>query len=146
MDDHINTDHDTDFLIWTNAQIELLRAKQFDRLDLDNIVEELESMARAERREFKHRIEQLIMHLLKCQLQPDHISGSWLGTITEQRHCITDLMEEMPSLKPQLDAYITRSYAHAVARAADETHLPKSTFPATMPFTKDQLLDPDYLP
>lgn len=146
MDDHINTDHDTDFLVWTSAQIELLRAKQFDRLDLDNIIEELESMARAERREFKHRIEQLIMHLLKCKLQPDHISGSWLGTITEQRHSITDLMEEMPSLKPQLDAYITRSYAHAVARAADETPLPKSAFPATMPFTKEQLLDPDYLP
>ena len=115
-------------------------------LDLENIIEELESMARAERREFKHRIEQLIMHQLKCKLQPDHISGSWLSTITEQRHSITDLMEEMPSLKPQLDAYITRSYAHAVARAADETHLPKSAFPATMPFTKDQLLDPDYLP
>jgi hypothetical protein len=50
MDDHINTtDHEADFLVWTSAQIELLRSKQFDRLDLENIIEELESMARAER-------------------------------------------------------------------------------------------------
>lgn len=146
MDDHINTDHEADFLLWTGAQIELLRSKQFDRLDLENIIEELESMASAERREFKHRIEQLTMHLLKRKLQPDHISGSWLGTINEQRHCIADLLEEMPSLKPQLDSYIARTYAGAVDRAARETHLPKSVFPATMPFTKEQLLDPDYLP
>jgi hypothetical protein len=146
MDDHINTDHETDFLVWTSEQIELLRAKQFDRLDLENIIEELESMARAERREFKHRIEQLIMHLLKCKLQPDHISGSWLGTIFEQRRSITDLLEEMPSLKPQLDSYVARTYATAVDRAARETHLPKSAFPTKMPFTKEQLLDPDYLP
>ena len=146
MDDHIDTDHDTDFLVWTSAQIELLRSKQFDRLDLENIIEELESMARAERREFKHRIEQLTMHLLKCKLQPDHISGSWLGTIYEQRRSIADLMQEMPSLKPQLDSYMARTYATAVDRAARETHLPKSAFPTTMPFTKEQLLDPDYLP
>ena len=147
MDDRIiTTDHDADFLVWTSEQIELLRAKQFDRLDLENIIEELESMARAERREFKHRIEQLTMHLLKCKLQPEHISGSWLGTIFEQRRSITDLLLEMPSLKPQLDSYIARTYATAVEHASRETHLPKSAFPATMPFTNDQLLDPDYLP
>ncbi|USX22143.1 DUF29 domain-containing protein [Oxalobacteraceae bacterium OTU3REALA1] len=146
MDDHINTDHEADFLVWTSAQIELLRSQQFDRLDLENIIEELESIARAERREFKHRIEQLTMHLLKCKLQPDHISGSWRGTIREQRHSIADLLTEMPSLKPQLDAYIARSYPYAVASAAEETNLPKSAFPAKMPFTKEQLLDPDYLP
>ena len=146
MDDHISTDHDTDFLVWTDAQIALLRSRQFDRLDLEHIIEELESMARAERREFKHRIEQLTMHLLKCKLQPDHISGSWLGTIYEQRRGIADLIEEMPSLKPQLDAYMARTYATAFDRAARETRLPKSAFPAAMPFTREQLLDPDYLP
>lgn len=146
MDDHIKTDYDTDFLVWLESQAELLRAKQFDRLDLEHLIEELASMARAERREFKHRIEQLTMHLLKCKLQPDHISGSWLGTINEQRHCIADLLEEMPSLKPQLDSYIARIYARAADRAARETHLPKSAFPTTMPFTREQLLDPDYLP
>ena len=73
MDDHIETDYDTDFLVWLQSQAELLRSKQFDRLDLENIIEELESMARVERREFKHHIEQLTMHLLKCKLQPDHL-------------------------------------------------------------------------
>jgi hypothetical protein len=146
MDDHINTDHEADFLLWTSAQIELLRAKQFDRIDLENIIEELDSMARAEKRELEHRIERLITHLLKCQLQPGHISGSWLGTIREQRYRIAKLLEAMPSLKPLLEQYIATAYGHAAARAADETRLPRSALPSTMPFTKEQLLEPDYLP
>lgn len=146
MDDHIHTDHETDFLVWTSAQIELLRAKQFDRLDLENIIEELESMARAERREFKHRIEQLTMHLLKCKLQPEVISGIWLSTIREHRYRIADFLEDMPSLKPTLDDAIEKSYVHAAALAACETGLPQSAFPASRPFAKDQLLDEDYLP
>lgn len=146
MDDHINTDYETDFFAWTNTQAELLRAKRFDQLDLENLIEELEGMARKERRELRHRIEQLIMHLLKCTAQPERISGSWLGTIREQRYRIAELMQEMPSLKPLLDQYTTLCYSNAVARAADETGLPKSVFPPTMPFTKNQLYDPDYLP
>ena len=146
MDDHIKTDYDTDFLVWLQGQAELLRAKQFDRLDLEHLIEELESMGSKERHEFKNRIVQLMMHLLKWKVQPDHISGSWLRSIREQRYSIIDLMEEMPSLKPLLENFSTRNYARAVALAADETHLPKSAFPATLPFTKEQLLDPDYLP
>ena len=146
MDDHINTDHEADFLVWTSAQIELLRSKQFDRLDLENIIEELESMARAERREFKRHIEQLMMHLLKCKLQPEVISGIWLGTIREHRYRIADFLEDMPSLKPTLDDAVEEAYVHAATLAACETGLPKSAFPGSIPFTKDQLLDEDYLP
>ena len=146
MDDHIKTDYDTDFLVWLESQATLLRTKQFDRLDLEHLIEELESMGSKERHEFKNRIVQLMMHLLKWKIQPDHISGSWLRSIREQRYSIADLMEEMPSLKPLLDNYIARNYARAISLAADETHLPKAAFPATMPFTKEQLLDPDYLP
>jgi hypothetical protein len=146
MDDHIKTDYDTDFLVWLQNQAELLRAKQFERLDLEHLIEELESMRSKERHEFKNRIVQLMMHLLKWKIQPDHISGSWLRSTREQRYSIADLMEEMPSLKPLLDSYATRNYARAVALAADETHLPKSAFPTAMPFTTEQLLDPDYLP
>ena len=146
MDDHINTDHETDFLVWTSAQIDLLRAKQFDRLDLENIIEELESVARAEKHQLEHRIERLITHLLKCKLQPGKKSGNWLGTIREQRYRIAKLLRAMPSMKPLLDSYIAMAYDHAAARAADETHLPRTALPTKMPFTKEQLLDPDYLP
>lgn len=146
MDDHINNLYEVDFLVWINTQAELLRAKHFEQLDLENLIEELEGMARKEKHELKHRLEQLIMHLLKCKLQPEQISGSWRGTIREQRIRIQDLLEAMPSLTRLVDEYMARSYAHATALAADDTGLPRSVFPATIPFSKAQLLDPDYIP
>lgn len=145
MDDHINNLYETDFLVWINTQADLLRAKHFDQLDLENLVEELEGMARKEKRELKHRMVQLIMHLLKCKLQPDRVSGSWLGTIREQRQQIRDLLEEMPSLTGLLDEYMERSYPQAAALAADDTGQPLSVVLAIKPFSKAQLLDPDYI-
>jgi len=79
-------DYESDTLIWLETQIELLRTRRFDLLDLDNLIDELDSMAKHDRRSVAHRLENVIMHLLKCQVQPDHITGSWLGTIREQRY------------------------------------------------------------
>jgi hypothetical protein len=146
MDDHINSDYETDFYIWLNNQIALLRAKNFEQIDLDNLIEELEGMASKQRHELKHRLEQLMMHLLKCKFQPRLISKSWRGTIHEQRARINDLLEEMPSLTGLLDEYLERSYANAVRGAAIDTGLPRTAFPDMPPFTTVQLLDPDYIP
>jgi hypothetical protein len=146
MDDHISSDYQTDFYIWLNNQIALLRAKNFEQIDLSNLIDELEGMASKQRHELKHRLEQLMMHLLKCPLQPRLISRSWLGTIHEQRLRINDLLEEMPSLEHLLDEYLERSYANAIRGAAIETGLPRTVFPVTPPFTKQQLLDLDYWP
>jgi type I site-specific restriction endonuclease len=146
MDDHINSDYETDFYIWLNTQIALLRAKNFEQIDLDHLIEELEGMASKQRHELKHRLEQLMMHLLKCKLQPQRISKSWRATIHEQRTQINNLLEEMPSLKRLLDEFAERSYASAVRGAAIQTGLPSTDFPAAEPFTTAQLLDPDYIP
>lgn len=36
----------TDFYAWTQAQVLLLRSQQWERVDLDNLVEEIESLGR----------------------------------------------------------------------------------------------------
>lgn len=146
MNKPLTCDYETDTLIWLDTQVELLRARQFDLLDLDNLIDELDSMAKRDRHKVAHRLEKLMMHLLKCQMQPDHISGSWRGTIHEQRRQIIRKLADMPSLKNSLKAFIQDSYPHAVARAAEETGLPRSAFPATDPYTVEQLLDTEFLP
>ena len=146
MDDHIKTDYDTDFLVWLESQTELLRAKQFDRLDLEHLIEEIEAMAGQQKRELAHRLEILLIHLLKLKYQPARASNGWRGTVSEQRRRIKRLLKEMPSLANLIGEYLLDVYPDAVDGAAAETGLPKAIFPATMPFTKQQLLDPDYLP
>ena len=42
--------YETDFYAWTQAQATALRAKDWPALDVDNLAEELEGMARSDRR------------------------------------------------------------------------------------------------
>jgi hypothetical protein len=146
MDDHIKTDYDTDFLVWLQSQAELLRAKRFDRLDLEHLIEELEAMAGQQKRELAHRLEILLIHLLKLKYQPARASNGWRGTISEQRRRIKRLLMEMPSLSNVIGEYLSDVYPDAVDGAAAETGLPKATFPKANPFTRQQVFDPDYLP
>lgn len=146
MNKPLACDYDTDTLVWLDTQIALLRARKFDLLDLDNLIDELDSMAKHDRRSVAHRLETLIMHLLKCQVQPDHITGSWLGTIREQRYQLARKFADMPSLKASIDATVNECYPHARARAADETGLPRAAFPPSNPYTVEQLLDTEFLP
>jgi hypothetical protein len=146
MDDHIQTDYDTDFLVWLQSQAELLRAKQFDRLDLEHLIEEIEAMAGQQKRELAHRLEVLLIHLLKLKYQPALASNGWRGTVSEQRRRINRLVKEMPSLANVINEYLLDVYPDAVDGAAAETGLPKANFPTTNPFTRQQVFDPDYLP
>lgn len=146
MDDHIKSDYEVDFLVWINTQVELLRAKKFEQLDLEHLVEEIGNLGGELTRELEHRMDLLIMHLLKCKYQPERISGSWRGTIREQRRRIARLLKAAPSLAQTVDAYLDESYTAAAARAADETGLALATFPQESPFSKQQIFDPDFLP
>ena len=141
-----NTCYARDFVLWVESQSELLREKQFQRLDLDNLIEELMGMASNRRHELQSRLEVLIMHLLKCEFQPQMRTPSWLSTIHTQRFAIELCLEESPSLHKLVDDYAQRRYASAVRHAMIETGLPKTAFPATNPYTPKQLLDPDFIP
>jgi hypothetical protein len=146
MDDHIKNDYDTDFLLWLESQAELLRAKQFERLDLEHLIDEIDAMAGQLKRELAHRLEILLLHLLKFKYQPTHASNGWRGTVSEQRRRIKRPLKQMPSLRNVIDEYLVDVYDDAVDGAAAETGLPKTTFPPTNPFTRQQIFDPDYLP
>jgi hypothetical protein len=42
--------YDNDFYSWTQEQAELLKNGRFSELDIDNLIEEVESMGRSEKR------------------------------------------------------------------------------------------------
>jgi len=61
--------YEQDFYAWSEEQAALLRAGRAAEADLDNIVEEIESMGKSERRELISRLTVLLLHLLKWRLQ-----------------------------------------------------------------------------
>ncbi|WP_299735182.1 DUF29 domain-containing protein [uncultured Endozoicomonas sp.] len=138
--------YETDFYSWTQQQAELLRQGRLGELDLDNILEEIESMGRSEHRQLSHRMDVLLMHLLKWCYQPDHRSSSWQGSIKEQRFRIRKLLKENPGLKPRIPETRIEAYEAALITAFKETGLPENTFPEQCPWSFDDMMNSDFLP
>ncbi len=138
--------YEKDFVLWIEHQLALLKAKKFDSVDFENVIEEFDSMSRRERHELASRIENVLLHLLKCQFQPEYRSGSWLATLREQRSQIIRQIKSSPSLNNLVATYADNAYAAAVDRAVAETGLPISHFPAVNPYASDALLDPAFVP
>lgn len=143
-----------DFDAWIHDQIRLLKAGKMDALDTHHLIEELEDMGKNNRRELSSHLKILIAHLLKWQFQLAALSDkwdsyegkSWRLTIIEQRSQIADLLEDVPSLKRELESTVEKSYPKAVLFAVKETRLAKTTFPETCPYTLNQLLDDEFFP
>ncbi|MCK7578328.1 MAG: DUF29 domain-containing protein [Chromatiales bacterium] len=138
--------YERDIHAWTQQTAELLRQGRFQEIDIDHLVEELESMGRRDRQELVSRLKILLAHLLKWQYQPAHRSSSWRGSILEQRLRIRDLLLDCPSLKPFLAEATTAAYSDGMKLASKETGLPLALFPKTLPYALDPVLDDDWLP
>ena len=138
--------HDKDFHAWTLQQADLLKAGKLHEIDLDNLIEEIESMGASERNQLQNRLKVLIGHLLKWQFQPTYRTRSWNATIEEQRLSVMTLIEDNPSLKRILDERITKAYPQGVLLAVKETNLDKKAFPSSCPYSIEQLFDVEFLP
>ena len=138
--------YEQDFVVWLQQQAALLREGRFDELDLANLVEEIEAMARKDKKAVKSNLVVLLTHLLKHQFQPEQRSTGWQGSIIEHRQRLRDDFEESPSLRPHAAKMFTRAYADARERASAETGLPQRSFPKSSPYTLERTLDSNFLP
>jgi hypothetical protein len=138
--------YDTDFLLWLETTATLLRERQLDAIDYDNLIEEIEAMGRSEKNSLQSNLTILLLHLLKWEYQPNKRSSSWVFTMVEHHLRIIRTQEESPTLQRYLEEIFPKCYADAVRFASKETGLPLKTFPAKCPFPIDRVLDFDSLP
>ncbi len=138
--------YEEDFAEWAEETTRLLRERQFDEIDLENLVEETADMARRERHELLNRLAVLLHHLLKWQCQPAKRSRGWRATIAEQRARIGRLLRHSPSLRRHVAAGVTEVYGDAVEKASIQTGLEVTAFSAECPFSAEQILDRSFLP
>jgi Domain of unknown function DUF29 len=138
--------YDRDFFAWSREQAELLRAGKLAQADIEHIAEEIDSMGRTEKRELISRLSVLLLHLLKWRYQPDKRSPSWEASIRVQCNRLADHLDDNPSLKPLLPQALLSAYRDAALEAVAETGLAGATFPATCPWTVDQVMDAGFWP
>ncbi|MBF0607198.1 MAG: DUF29 domain-containing protein [Candidatus Magnetobacterium sp. LHC-1] len=138
--------YETDFYQWAFHNADLLRQGRFTEVDLENIIEELEGMAKRDKRELLSRLRVLIMHLLKWQYQPKRRGESWSTTIHNQRTDIELLLADSPSLKHNIEIVIANGFITAKRGFEKETGISANTLPQTCPYTFEQLMDHDFWP
>jgi hypothetical protein len=83
-----------------------LREGRFADLDLPHLLEEIDDLSGSIRREIRSRLKQISAHLLKFQYQPDRATPSWETTVRVESSEIDDLLEESPSLRPEMPEFL----------------------------------------
>ena len=144
----MNTSYESDVVAWAKEQAALIRAGQFDQLDLTHIAEEIEDVGKSEQRELASRMAVLLAHILKWKFQPQKRSVSWTLTIKEQRRLLVRRVQKTPSLSPMLSdpEWVDEIWVDAKALAEKETGLDMSTYPEICPWSMVDVLTPDWLP
>jgi hypothetical protein len=141
--------YEKDIYAWSKAQADLLRARRFENLDLEHLIEEIEDLGESLYRSARSRIRTIIEHLLKLEHSParDPRAG-WVETVMTQR---SDLDDELTaSLRPRIEQALSRTYDQArrnVAAALRERGelAAANALRETCPYSLDQITG-DWLP
>jgi Domain of unknown function DUF29 len=138
--------YETDFYAWTQEQARLLRERRWDDLDLENLVDEVESVGGSEKREIRNRLTKLLAHLLKWQYQPGLRGASWRATIRDQRRELAEIVRDSPSLRGYVNGQVQERYTSGRLEAAEQTGIAFGLFPEECPFAPEQVLDLEFWP
>ena len=125
---------------WIEEQIEAFRSGRIDRLDREHLIELLTDMTIRDRRELRSRLTVLLLHLLNGRVQPERLSRSWISTILAQQSELRALLESIPSIAQYIPDLLPKAHDDALRRAARETGLPPTQFPASSPWSIEEAL------
>jgi hypothetical protein len=139
--------YNTDFAQWAVTQADHLRNEEYAELDLPNLIEEIEAMAKRDRRDVESRLETILEHALKlrCEPEADAVAG-WANTIFTQRNDLLRVLDDNMSLRANIDGFIEKAYRLARKAAARVTRCKIEEFPVDCPWTVEEILDEDWLP
>ena len=148
--------YENDFVAWSKEQAEALRAEaragSNQKLDWENLAEEIESLGISEKRELRSQIQRIIHHLLKLEhstaAEPRR---SWDESIGHARSEIELLLKDSPSLVRDVQSMITDEFARGSRKALRDLEKYGELDPAvkarfrSAPYTTEQILG-DWFP
>ncbi len=103
--------YEEDTVAWAENQAAALRAAAHggsnQELDWENLAEEIEDLAKSQRRSLHSHIRNIIEHLIKLEHSPaDRPHRNWRVSITDSRIKVDDRLAESPSLRARLGRII----------------------------------------
>jgi len=145
-------DYEHDFYAWSQYQAEVLRTLRTrdNRLDRENLVEEVESLGRSERDAVRSQVRRILLHFLKLAYSPARDPRlDWMSSIIQARATLEDKLS--PSLRRDAHETLPKLYAKARDQAAVELEKygerdAVAALPQASPFTIEQLLADGWYP
>ena len=131
-----NNLYEKDYHLWLDQTIAHLKHRQFEQLDIANLIEEIEGLNRRDRRQLYNRLVRLYEHQLKLDYwheEKERNERGWRLTIVEQSRQIRLLLEDSPSLKNYLAEIRDRAYQDALENVLIMTGL-SARFPEKNPY------------
>lgn len=136
----MTTLYEKDFHAWSLEQANILKKKDFEMLDFEHLVEEIETLGNSDKRALRSYLTIVLLHMLKIKFQPEKHTKSWDRSIVNSKMEIRITLQENPSLKRLLNNYLESSYETAKAEAEKETGIDFDKFPVKCPWTIEEIL------
>jgi hypothetical protein len=138
---HSHPGYGEDYARWLDGQLDALRDRRFDQLDIDHLVEEVGDLGVSNFKAFIGAIRVVLLHMLKWDHQPSgRTNRSWWLSIDEHRDRIARDLADSPSYRAKIEDAVARAYPSARRSASADTGLPLSTFPEACPYDWDAIV------
>ena len=128
--------YDQDFALWIEKTVKQLKSGDLSQVDLENLIEEVESLGKSQRKAVDNFLTRLLEHLLKrCYVVlPDCYRG-WEIEIRNFRKELKKEFKYSPSLQRFMIEILEECYREALEAMKED--YPDSNFPDVCPFAED---------
>ncbi|AHE96416.1 hypothetical protein THERU_06765 [Thermocrinis ruber] len=150
--------YEQDFYLWVMENLRLLKNKEYDLVDWENLLEEIEDMARRELRSLINLMAVIMEHLYKWEhfRETKCMGSKWKKSIISARTDIVKLFKDAPSLKAkaQEKEILQRAWEDAVLNLTAwfkwneklalryfGTFPKKEDFPKECPYSFEQIME-----
>ncbi len=136
---NVSSLYEQDILLWSEDTVDKLKARDFDHLDIEHLIEEVEALGISQKKELISRLVVLLEYLLKrvyVNLPNDY--NGWERTIRTQRGELEVLLDVVPSLSSRWELSFDKAWKIALKNVRKE--YPQITFPTEWNY--DRAIDP----
>jgi hypothetical protein len=132
---------DEDFAAWVHHQVDALKHGRFEELDIDELADEVESLAERDFRALRSALRVIIQHMLKWDYQPEERGESWRRSINEHRERVWGELASSPSFRSRTAEAVEQAYPLARMKAWAETGVFKLEHePRDCPYSWDEIM------
>lgn len=134
---------DTEYDSWLLEQAQLLRQRDFDNLDINNLVEELEALVRGEKSSVEQFAYLIMLHLLlvdywhEAEWTRSHWEAEIVGFRLQLNNKLTTNLRN--HLTKRLDYLYSKAYKAAIKKT--QSSIKEERFPVTRRYSLEDILE-----